>query len=136
MLDGFVEFLKGEKSFYKYTKQTILHLSYRVFVLSISFDVLLLVLYSTIRENRVDLITKLIYISCSATLFVLVFILFVNIYFIFIKKDISPLQSEQHQIAKELITKIQGDSNSGLSIVDGLKSIYLEGGEKQNSKKE
>lgn len=117
------EFLKSDRSFYKYNKQTILHLLYRIFVVLISFFCIILPCYIFAEADRASTLTTFLYILGSFILLTFGFIIWVHIYYIFIKKDITPLQSEQHQIIKEFLTKVQGDSLSEVVVIDSLKAI-------------
>jgi|GEM_PF-2728716 len=128
---GIIEFLKGEKSFYKYTKQTILHILYRVLVACFVFDIFLISIYVAVSNEKVHSLEVLLYLFSVLTLVVIGTIVWIHIYYIHIKKDITPLQSEHHQILKEILTKAHGDSNSGLDIVEGIKALTEGNGENQ-----
>lgn len=133
MSNAISEFLKGEKSFYKYTKQTILILLYRIFIGCMVFTFSLLGLYIFAPDNKSELLIHFLCPLGIITLIVLLVIIWVHLYYIHIKKDIAPLQSEQHQIMKEFLTKVQGDSTTGLTIINGLKALSDENGENQNN---
>jgi len=135
IMSGFIEFLKGEKYFYKYNKQTILHLLYRILIGCFAFDVCLCIFYLVAKTDKSSLMAILLVVFVVITLAVIASIIWFYYYHINVIKDITPLQSESHSILKELVNKVSGDSGSGLT-TEELKSMFLEGGKKQNSKKE
>ncbi|HTC00146.1 MAG TPA: hypothetical protein VK705_05640 [Ferruginibacter sp.] len=135
-ITGIVELLKGEKSFYKYTKQTILHILYSLFIACSVISIILLVLYINTASDKADFIKVLVIISGGLSVGIVLLILLVYIYFILFKKDITPLQSEEHQIIKEMLTKVEGDSEVGMNVIDVMKALQGENKDKLQDKKQ
>jgi protein-S-isoprenylcysteine O-methyltransferase Ste14 len=131
-MSGIEEFFKGEKSFYKYTKQTILHLIYRILGVLIVFFCFIISVFALANNEKDVILITIICITGALIFLIILFILWAHIYFIHVKKDITPLQSEHHQLARELLTRIQGDSLTGMSVIDGIKALSQEGGQNQN----
>lgn len=126
MWQGFKELLQGEKHFLKYNKQTILHLLYRILLYCFVLDFSILLLYVFASADKSFILIGALRCSGYVTAIDFGFIIIFHCYFIFLKKDIKPLQSEETQVVMELITRV-GDSDSGLTIEDIATKLIDDG---------
>lgn len=135
ILKMFANFLTGEKSFYKYNKPNLLLFVYRMFMGSMAMDCFLVSIYVFANEDKTEIVIRLLYLFFSVTVVLLLLIIWLYVYHIHIKKDITPIQSEQHQIMKEVLMRMEGDSITGLKMIDGLKELIKERDDENKNRK-
>lgn len=128
------ELLKSDNSYYKHTKQTVLLALYKVLIACLVFFSVILTIYVVSDSSKSQLIEFFLYLIVTAIGVIVLLIISIYVYYVFIKKDTTPLQSEDLQIAKELLTKMQGDSLTGMIVVEGIKSLTQRNGETQTGK--